>query len=69
VWLLFLLCLLVLSLAATPFSKAADVALICERLTLIAVVSVLAMREWWRHRHGDVAGTILRRLRRWYYGD
>jgi hypothetical protein len=74
-WLLFLLCLLLLSLAATPYSKTADLALISLRLTLIAVVSVLAVREWWRHRHGlqvpdpNAGDTILRRLRRWYYGD
>ncbi len=75
VWLLFLFCLLLLSLAATPYSKTADLALISLRLTLIAIVSILAVREWWRNRHGrqaagsDAADSILRRLRRWYYGD
>jgi uncharacterized membrane protein YbhN (UPF0104 family) len=75
VWLLFLLCLLLLSLGATPWSKTADAALISLRLTLIAIVSILAVREWWRHRHGDrvrgpdMGDTILQRLRRWYYGD
>ena len=75
VWLLFLLCLLLLSLGATPWSKAADAALISARLTLIAIVSILAVREWWRHRKGrpalgaDAGDTVLRRLRRWYYGD
>ena len=74
VWLLFLLCIFVLSLAATPYWKTADVTIICLRLTVIAVASVLAVREWWRHRHGreDVSAprreTLLRRLRRWYYG-
>jgi hypothetical protein len=33
------------------------------------------LREWWRHRHSgpapgpDMGDTVLRRLRRWYYGD
>jgi hypothetical protein len=74
VWLLFLSCLLLLSLGSNPWSKTADAALISVRLTLIAIVSILAVREWWRHRHGsqaavpDTGDTILRRLRRWYYG-
>lgn len=75
VWLLFLLCLLLLSLGATPWSRTADATLISVRLTLIAIVSILAVREWWMHRHGrpakgpDLANTVLGRLRRWYYGD
>lgn len=75
VWLLFILCLLFLSLAATPYSKTADLVLISIRLALIAIVSILAVREWWLHRHSgpkqesEEGETLLRRLRRWYYGD
>ena len=75
VWLLFLFCLLLLSLAATPYSKTADTMLICLRLAVILSASILALHEWWKHRHGHQPGglesgeTILHRLRRWYYGS
>jgi hypothetical protein len=78
-WTLFLGCLLLLSFAATtPYSKTADVALISLRLTLVAVLSVLVVRERWRHQDdsqkrahpsSDATGTILQRFRRWYYDE
>ena len=79
-WALFLGCLLLLSFAATtPYSKTADLALISLRLTLVAVLSILVVRERWRHhgeqRHGephpksDTGDTILQRFRRWYYDE
>jgi len=74
VWLLFLFCLLLLSLAATPYSKTADLAIISIRLAVIAIASILAIREWWRYRHSTHphtrggTETLLARLRRWYYG-
>jgi hypothetical protein len=49
-WTLFLASILFLSLAATPYSRTADAALITLRLTLLMVLSVLAVRERWRNR-------------------
>ncbi len=79
-WALFLLCLLLLSFAATtPYSKTADLALITLRLVLVVVLSILVVRERWRHRDdrqqpptdpkSDVGDTILQRFRRWYYDE
>ena len=79
-WALFFLCLLLLSFAATtPYSKTADVALISLRLALVAVLSILVVRERWRHRDdrqqpptrpkSDAGDTILQRFRRWYYDE
>jgi len=76
-WALFLLCLFLLSFAATtPYSKTADLALISLRLALVAVLSILVVRERWRHADAqpkdahpssDAGDSILQRLRRWYY--
>jgi hypothetical protein len=79
VWLLFLLVLFLLSLATTSYSKTVDRVLICLRLTLIAIMSVLTAREWWRSQRTppgsetqarpDAGNSLLRRLRRWYYDE
>ena len=78
-WILFLGSLLLLSLAATPYSRAADAALISLRLTLVIVLSVLVARKRWRNRHAppgkaapgdsDVGDRLLQRCRRWYHGE
>jgi hypothetical protein len=78
-WSLFLACVLFLSLAATPYSRKADELLITARLTLLIVISILVVRERWRHSReahsnatfakADVGTTFLRRFRRWYHGD
>lgn len=74
-WSLFLVCVLFLSLAATPYSRTADELLITVRLTLLIVVSILVVRERWRHSHdshegsADVGSTFLKRFRRWYHGE
>jgi hypothetical protein len=78
-WSLFLACVLFLSLAATPYSRTADELLITVRLTLIIVISILVVRERWRHSNGshpssisasqDVGTTFLDRFRRWYHGE
>lgn len=50
-WALFLACLLLLSFAATThYSKTADLALISLRLALVAVLSILLIRERWRRQ-------------------
>lgn len=77
-WSLFLACLLFLSLAATPYSRTADLLLITIRLTLIIVISILVVRERWRRTHEshsgaaitghDVGTSFLYRFRRWYHG-
>jgi len=78
-WTLFLGSLLLLSLAATPYSRTADAALITLRLTFLIVLSILVLRERWRNRqelpgktaagHADVGDHFLRRFRRWYHGE
>jgi len=75
-WAIFLACLLLLSFAATThYSKTADLALITLRLALLAVLSILVVREQWHHRDGqrqcgtDAGDTILQRFRRWYYDE
>jgi hypothetical protein len=78
-WTLFLACMLFLSLAATPYSRTADAALITLRLTLLVALSILVVRERWRNRNDsprvhapagtDVGDHFLRRCRRWYRGE
>ena len=78
-WTPFLGSLLLLSLAATPYSRTADAALISARLTLLIVLSILVLRERWRNRHEspgkaapaglDVGDRFLQRCRRWYRGE
>jgi hypothetical protein len=77
-WTLFIACLLLLSLGATPYHKVADSALIAIRLSLVLVLSALVIRERWNHGHDlpggggrayDSSDSILRRMRRWYYDD
>ena len=73
-WILFLVFLLLLSLGFTQYGQIANYLLISIRLVLIAILSVLFMRERWKYRHDpqgtvhtDGGDTILRRFRRWYY--
>jgi hypothetical protein len=76
---LFLLCLLLFSLAFTPYSRSANYALLSVRLGLIAVLSVLTLRERWKYRHDphgpgaqanpDAGDTFLLRWRRWYFDE
>lgn len=79
-WTLFLTSVLFLSLAATPYSRAADAALVTLRLTLLMVLSILVVRERWRNRRdeppgkaapagSDVGDHFLQRFRRWYRGE
>jgi len=78
-WTLFLGSLLLLSLAATPYSRAADAALISACLALLVVLSILVVRERWRSRHeqsgraipasSDIGDHFLQRCRRWYHGE
>jgi hypothetical protein len=78
-WTLFLASILFLTLATTPYSRTADVALISLRLTLVIVLSILVVRERWRNLHepagkaapggSDVGDHFLQRCRRWYRGE
>ena len=73
-WAIFLLCLLALSFSATPYSRAANQVLVGSRLALLAVLSVLAVREWWRKQKPPRAGIdpgdwLLQRWRRWYHDE
>jgi len=79
VWLLFLLLVFLLSLAASPSSKTVDIILICLRLTLVGIMSALTLREWFRSQRTrpdsemqarpDAGDSLLRRLRRWYFDE
>ena len=76
-WMLFLVFLLLLSLGFTQYGQVANYLLISIRLALIAALSILFVREWWKYRHDpqgtenqvtpDAGDTVLRRFRRWYY--
>jgi len=78
-WMLFLGSLLLLSFAATTrYSKTADLALICVRLTLLIALSVVVVRQQWKYyRNSDISfsskpdapATVLQRVRRWYYDE
>ena len=73
-WFIFLVSLLVLSLGATPYWRAADQLLIAIRLTIVVVISILFVRSRWRRldsedRPSDRADSLLLRLRRWYHGE
>jgi hypothetical protein len=68
------LCLLALSFSATPYSRAANQVLVGARLALVAVLSVLTVREWWRKqkqlsRSVDASDGLLHRWRRWYHDE
>jgi hypothetical protein len=76
---LFLLFLLLLSLGFTRYSQTANYLLISIRLVLIAVLSILFVRERWKYRHHlqgtdqrvhpDAGDAFLRRCRRWFYDE
>ena len=73
-WFIFLVSLLVLSLAATPYWRAADQLLIAIRLSIVVVISILFVRARWRRRDSeerpsDRGDSLLLRLRRWYHGE
>jgi hypothetical protein len=75
-WVMFLLCLLALSFSATPYSRAANEVLVGTRLALVAVLSVLAVREWWKKENeasptagGHRGEGLLQRWRRWYHDE
>ena len=75
-WITFLVSLLVLSLAATPYWHTADQLLIAIRLSIVLALSVLFVRAKWRHRDSaasppaeDRGDSFLLRLRRWYHGE
>jgi hypothetical protein len=73
-WIIFLACLLALSFSATPYSRAANQALVGARLTLAAVLSVLTIREWWKKQKepspsSDPGEGLLQRWRRWYHDE
>jgi len=75
-WTTFLLSLLVLSLAATPYWRAADQLLIGIRLSIVVAISVLIVRAQRRPRDPNAPSTphdrgdsLLLRLRRWYHGE
>ena len=73
-WIIFLISLLVLSLAATPYWQTADQLLIAIRLSLVVAASAIFVRAKWRRRvdatpAADHAESFLLRLRRWYHGE
>jgi hypothetical protein len=74
-WIIFLATLLLLSFAAMPgfekYSVVADRTLIAIRLSLVLALSVLVVRDRVLGSERTTGGkeSIMRRCRRWYYGD
>ena len=79
-WAIFLGVLFLLSFAATPsfrYSRTADLTLMGIRFSLVILLSILFVREKWKHRDDDdhpqaasgTNDTILQRVRRWYYDE
>jgi len=73
-WIVFVATLLVLSFAAMPnfdrYSIFADRALIAIRLSLVLALSILVLQEKFSAACGaDRGGSLLQRMRRWYYDD
>jgi hypothetical protein len=73
-WIVFLATLLVLSFAAMPgfekYSKLADESLIAIRLSLVAALSILVVRERFSAEGGfGNKGSLLQRARRWFYDE
>lgn len=76
-WITFLISLLVLSLAATPYWRAADQLLIAIRLSIVVLLSVLVVRAKWRRRDSsdrspsgsDGGDSFARQIRRWMHGE
>ena len=74
-WGIFISCMLLLGLGATRYGKAADLTLVSVRLSLIAVLSALAVRETWKYfqredrAHPSMNNSLLQRCRRWYHGE
>jgi len=78
-WAIFLGTLLVLSLGSSRYVQIADRVLLPARLLLLAALSILMAREWWRgHNEAsrswqnprkDAGDRFLQRMRQWYYGD
>jgi hypothetical protein len=78
-WTLLGGCLFLLSSASSPYMRNAERVLLPLRLLLLAGISLLVIREWWRDRcearagrqspRNDAARRFLRSIRRWYYGD
>ncbi len=79
-WAIFLAILLLLSFAATPgfkYSRTADLGLMAVRFSLVILLSILLVREKWKHRDdadhspdkSAANETILQRVRRWYYDE
>jgi hypothetical protein len=78
-WMLLVLSLLILSLGFTQYGQMANYVLISIRLALIAVLSILFLRQRWKYRQHpegaerpvtpDAGDSVLRRFRRWYYDE
>jgi hypothetical protein len=78
-WVIFFACLLVLSLGQTHYIALADRALMPLRLALLAGLSLLVTRKWWRGRQHlagmwegrrtDAGDRFLQSARGWYYGE
>jgi hypothetical protein len=68
-----ILCILLLALGGTSYAKRLGATFLALRLIFVIVLSVLAVREWWKYQHRsqwnnmeeDAAHNLLRRLRRW----
>ena len=65
-WILALVMLLLLSLSATSYSQTANFLLITARVALLVVLSVLIVREKFRHK-SDAGDRFLAKWRHRFY--
>jgi len=78
-WMIFFGFLLLLTFSSSSYAKTIDSILWPVRLGLVAGLSILFARSWWRHREDshsddgdasrDSADRFMTSVRRWYYGD
>ncbi len=75
-WILFLACVLLLGLGATPFGPSADLVFIGSRFSVLILLSILILRRVVRGRHhaGDALNKdrgdeLLRSFTRWCQGE
>ncbi len=77
-WILFLACLLLLALSATPLGRTADHLAVAIRFSAVILLSILVVRRMLKGRHsqsdtGDPASdrgdALLKSVTQWYRGE
>lgn len=66
-WLLFLLCLALLGMGATPFGPLADHIAVASRFALVIFLSILLLRD--RFGGSNRKSTYFESFKRWCHGE